>query len=171
MVTSWLSMEVPMFPAKAVPLRCHWGLDEAPIRRDRAKCLCMRGGRRVTSDGCRHLSLHERDQQDLPSEARTHQPAGGPVGSAGDSSSVIEVDTRVGLILQPRIRPPSRARFLWPGADHGLTAMSAPFANADGIWPRVDALLSCEDRCGRKLWRVINWQFSGDHVVNPGTRI
>jgi hypothetical protein len=49
--------------------------------------------------------------------------------------------------------------------------MSASFTNADEERPRIDALLSCEDRCGRKLWPVINWQFSGDLVVKPGTQI
>ena len=117
------------------------------------------------------MSLHGPDHQDLHSVAWTRRATDGPVGPAGDSSAVLEVAARVGLILQPRIRPASRARFRWPGADHGLTAVSAPFANADGIWPRVDTLLSCEDRCSRKLWRVINWQFCGDHVVKPGTRI
>ena len=100
MVTSWLSMEVPMFPSKAVPLRCNWGLDEALIRHDGPKYLCMRRGRKEVSDGYRNISRHEPDQQDLHSAARTHQPADGPVGSAGDSASVLEVATGVGLIVQ-----------------------------------------------------------------------
>lgn len=152
-VTSWLLMEVPMFPSKAVPLRCHWSLDEALIRDGVPKCLCMQGGRTVTSDGSRNMSLHEPDHQDPPSVAWTRRATDGPVGSAGDSSSVLEVATRVGLILQPRIRPPSRARFLWPGADHGLNAMSASFTNADEARPesmrcRV-ARIAAAENCGR----------------------
>ena len=54
----------------------------------------------------------------------------------------------------------------------GKRAFERPIlTNADGVRPRVDTLLNCQERCGRKLWRVINWQFSGDHVVEPGTRI
>ena len=58
----------------------------------------------VSSDGCRNMSLHEPDQLALPSVAWTHRAAVGPIGSAGDSSSVLEVATRVGSIVQRRIR-------------------------------------------------------------------
>ena len=66
-----------MFPSKAVPLRCNWSLDEALIRRDGPKCLCMRGGRTVIIGGCRNMSHHLPDRMDLPSVARTHQAAHG----------------------------------------------------------------------------------------------
>jgi hypothetical protein len=104
MVTSRLLVEVPMFPSKAVPLQCNRSLHEALIRHDVPKRLCMRVGRTVTSDGFRNLPFQEQDHLDPPSVARIHQAADGPAGSAGDSSSVLKIATRIGSIAQPRIR-------------------------------------------------------------------
>jgi hypothetical protein len=75
----------------------------------RAQMSMHAGGRTVTSDGCRNISLHEPDRLDLPSVARIHQAVDGQVGLAGDSSSVLKVVTRVGSIVQPRIGSSSRA--------------------------------------------------------------
>jgi len=105
MVTSWLSMEVPMFPSKAVPLWCDWSLNEPLIRRDGPNVNACKGGRTVTSSRCRNMPFHEPDHLSQPCVARTRQAADGPVGAAGDSSSVLEGATRAGSIVQPELVP------------------------------------------------------------------
>ena len=90
----------------------------------------------MISDGCRHMPLHAADHLYLPSATSTHQATDGPVESAWDSSSVLEVAIRIGSIMQPRFVPPARARFLRPQPPMtGLNAMSASFTNAIGVRP------------------------------------
>ena len=70
----------------------------------------------MISDGCRHMPLHAADHLYLPSATSTHQATDGPVESAWDSSSVLEVAIRIESIMPPRFVPPARARFLRPQA-------------------------------------------------------
>jgi hypothetical protein len=70
-VTSWLSMEVPMFPSKVVPVRFYRGFDEAVIRHEELNFSPFWAHRLVVFKGFRKVPFHEPNRLDLPSVERT----------------------------------------------------------------------------------------------------
>jgi hypothetical protein len=74
-VTSWLSMEVPMFPSKVVPVRFYRGFDEAVIRHEKLNFCPCGADQAVVSKGLRQMPFHEPDCLYLSSVERTHQVA------------------------------------------------------------------------------------------------
>jgi hypothetical protein len=72
-VTSWLSMEVPMFPSKVVSVRFYCGFDEALIRHEKLHFSPCGADQSVVSKDLRQMPFHEPDFLDLPSVKRTHQ--------------------------------------------------------------------------------------------------
>jgi len=74
-VTSWLSIEVPMFPSKVVSVRFYRGFDEAVMRHEKLHFSPCGADQSVVSKGLREMPFHGPDFLDLPSVARTHQAA------------------------------------------------------------------------------------------------
>lgn len=171
MVTSWLSMEVPMFPSKAVPLRCHWSLDEALIRRDGPKCLCMRVGRTVPSNGRRNTSLHQPDHQG--SALCSMDPSGGAWTSRVCWGFVVRTRSRYTSRLDRATPNRVFVEDLIPMAGRRSLAHSNVGTLRKRGWRLAPNRCAVELRGSLRPETLagLNWQFSGDHVVKPGTRI
>lgn len=138
MVTSWLSMEASMFPPKATPNRCHWSLDEPLIRYGRPKIPCMV---EAPDGNCWQPPKHAPPlSRSLGSTLCRVDPSGrGRTSRVGrDSSSVLEVVTRIGSIVQPRIGSSSRDRFVWRGAGEAIAWDWTPADRRSSIHAWID---------------------------------